>query len=134
MLKQGWRGYIFSRPIGGQIIPQRVQNLVIRDHCRRHDLLYLLSAVEYGMDGCFMMLRDQAAGAASVEGLICYSTHLLPPDPGQRAALFDAFLTAGGGIRFALEDLVVDEPAQVALIEDILMCRALARSTSEGLF
>ena len=31
----GYRGYIFSKEIGGNFIPQRVQNLVIKDYANK---------------------------------------------------------------------------------------------------
>ena len=44
---KGYRGYIFSNPINGNFIPQRVQNLVIKDYATRNKLFYKLSATEY---------------------------------------------------------------------------------------
>ena len=57
-MKKGWRGYNFSRAIDGQMIPQRVQNLVIRDYCRRQGIDYLLSATEYSMENAAMILHS----------------------------------------------------------------------------
>ena len=38
--KKIFRGYIFSRRIENSIIPQRVQNLVIKDYCERNNLFF----------------------------------------------------------------------------------------------
>ena len=56
MNNYSWRGYIFSRKIGEHVVPQRVQNLVVRTCAERHGLTYLLSTTEYYMENCFMML------------------------------------------------------------------------------
>ena len=45
--KSGWRGYVSSREINGQLIPQRVQNLVLRTYAEKAGIRYLLSATEY---------------------------------------------------------------------------------------
>ena len=77
---EGFRGYIFSRPFQGERVPQNVQNLVIRDFAARSRLTYLLSATEYAMPGCFMMLEQVLAELPALEGMICYSIFQLPPD------------------------------------------------------
>ena len=52
------RGYIFSRSFMGERAPQHVQNLVIRDYCKKNNLLYLLSSTEYAMKNCHLMLEQ----------------------------------------------------------------------------
>ena len=54
----GVRGYIFSRPFMGERVPQHVQNLVIRDYCKKQELKYLLSATEYAMEGSHLILAS----------------------------------------------------------------------------
>ena len=55
-MKKGYRGYVFSRPFMGQRQPSHIQNIVIRDYCRRYGLEYLLSATEYAMPHSFLLL------------------------------------------------------------------------------
>ncbi len=123
---KGWRGYISSKEMGGSFVPQRVQNLVIRDYAARHGLLFLLSAVEYDMDDCVMMLRTVMAAAADLDGIIFYSTHLLPRDDGFRKSVYRSFLEAGGALRFALEELLVTDEGGIAMMEELIMCRRLS--------
>ncbi len=125
---RGWRGYVFSRQIGGGHTPHRVQNLVIRDCARRHGLTYLLSATEYDIDGSYMMLKATLDELDALEGAIFYSTHMLPADEAFRRTVYDAFLARGKGLRFALEDLAILTAADTAQIEDLLMARALSAS------
>ena len=49
---KGFRGYIFSREINGNYIPQRVQNLVIKDFSFRKNIFFKLSSTEYNMKNC----------------------------------------------------------------------------------
>ena len=49
------RGYMSSREFMGERVPQHVQNLVIRNYCNQNKYQYLLSAVEYAMDGSYFI-------------------------------------------------------------------------------
>ena len=57
MTVKGYKGYIFSRSVGGGFTPQRVQNLVIREYAKKLNKVFQLSATEYYMDDCFLMLE-----------------------------------------------------------------------------
>lgn len=63
----------------GQPHPQHIQNLVIRDHAKRHGLLFKLSATEYVIPGCYMMLEGLLEELPALEGIIAYSLFMLPP-------------------------------------------------------
>lgn len=125
-LNKGWRGYISSRAIGGQIIPQRVQNLVIRNYAQTRNMLFLLSATEYYMDNCYMILNALIAELDSLAGIIFYSVHLLPSEFQQRRQLYEAIITKECSLHFALEELVIAQSEDISLIEDIIACRQLA--------
>ncbi|CAM2007622.1 LIC12192 family sporadic carbohydrate cluster protein [Acanthopleuribacter pedis] len=129
--KRGWRGYISSREQGGHFIPQRVQNLVIRDYAARHGLLFLLSAVEYYMDDCTMMLRALVDEADSLAGILFYSTHLLPKDPVVREQLWQQVRERDFTLRFALEELVVADAQGITAMEDLLLVRDLTENRSD---
>ena len=51
------KGYIFSRPFLDERAPQHVQNIVIRDYCKKENLHYGLSAVEYAMKNSYKTLH-----------------------------------------------------------------------------
>ncbi|CCQ51343.1 LIC12192 family sporadic carbohydrate cluster protein (plasmid) [Crocosphaera watsonii WH 8501] len=128
--QQGWRGYISSREIGGQIIPQRVQNLVIRNYAQKKDLVFLLSATEYYMDNCYMMLNSLKDQLSELKGLIFYSLDLLPHQLSQRQLLYQSILSHQGELHFALEELVINHQENIELIEDIILCRQLSHKTN----
>lgn len=117
----GHRGYIASRKVRGQIMPQQVQNLVVRDYARRRGLTYKLSATEYGMPGCYMMLESVLAELDRLEGIILYSLFMLPRRQECRHVIYDRVLHSGGSLHAALEDLAITGPADIGRIEDILL-------------
>lgn len=126
MKRKGWRGYIFSRSIGGQMIPQRVQNLVLRSYAEKKGLLFLLSATEYHMPGSYMMLESLYPSLPKLEGLLFYSLNMLPDERARRLRLYDAVLESGCRVRFALEELSLSGKEDVALLEDVFAARRLS--------
>lgn len=114
----GYRGYIGSRAYFGSRAPAHVQNLVIRDYATRRGLAYLLSAVEYRMPGCFMMLEDVLCELGRIEGVVLYSLFMLPTDRDHRASVYRRVLDAGASLHAAVEDLVVADDAAARRIEE----------------
>ena len=125
-MNKAWRGYVSSREIGGHVVPQRVQNLVIRTCAERHGLTYLLSATEYYMDDCFMMLKSALDELGDIEGIIFYSTHQLPANTALRQDVYKKVLDKGSGLRIALEDLTLYNQNDIAILEDLIICQDLS--------
>ena len=123
--RSGYRGYIASRPILGERTAQHVQNLVVRDYARRKELAYLLSATEYAMPGCFMILHQVLADIDQVQGIIAFSLFMLPTAAEQRAPIWNRVLEGGASLHFALEGLAADDAESVARIEDIWLVRGV---------
>lgn len=133
MTRQGYRGYIASRPIAGERAAQHVQNLVVRDYAQRKGLIFLLSATEYAMPGCYMMLEQVLDELPTIEGIICYSLGMLPADPVRRQAVWRRVLDTGASLHGALEGLAVRSVADVARIEDIQLVSGLIPSCPTAL-
>ena len=75
-------GYIFSREIDGNIIPQKVQNLVIRDYATRTSKNLLLSSTEYKMNNSYLMLNSLIKNQnKKFNGIILYSLFMLKNYP-----------------------------------------------------
>ena len=72
------KGYIFSREINGTIIPQKVQNLVIREYCKNKNYIYQLSSVEHKMKNTFHVLDEVLNSLSNVNGIVMYSIFQLP--------------------------------------------------------
>ena len=78
-----FRGYISSRKLeDNNLIDQSVQNLVIRNACDKRGFVYMLSATEYGMKNCFLMLNQviQDLSKGKCDGIALYSIEQLPKD------------------------------------------------------
>ncbi len=119
----GVKGYICSRPFLGERVPQHVQNLVIRDYCQRNGLEYLLSATEYAMPGCFMILNQLIDEISDVAGIVAYSLFMMPEKTPQREHIFCSILNAGRSLHFAMEGLKVSNAETLARVEDIWRVR-----------
>ena len=63
---RGYRGYISSNMVE-RSVPQNVQQLVIRDYCKRNGLEFLLSATEYCFGGTKIL------DAIQEDGIVFYS-------------------------------------------------------------
>jgi sporadic carbohydrate cluster protein (TIGR04323 family) len=107
----------------GERAAQHVQNLVIVNYAERENLSYLLSATEYAMPDCFMMMEQLLDELPQLEGVICYSLFMLPRRPERREAIYDALIGARAEMHFAVERLVLREPRDIAGIEAMWLMR-----------
>ena len=115
------RGYVASRPFFGNRVPQHVQNIVIRDYCARRGFTYLLSATEYAMPACYMMLEDALNELPGIDGIAMYSIFMLPRRPERRREIYRRILAAGASLHGAVETIALECAAHVQTIEDIWM-------------
>ena len=75
-------GYISSREIDGNIIPQKVQNLVIRDYAERYNMNLLLSSTEYKMKNSFLIFNSLISRKTKkYKAVIIYSLFMLKNFP-----------------------------------------------------
>lgn len=125
MRHKNFRGYLSSRPVNSQVIPQRVQNLVIRQYARQNDLSCLLSAAEYAMINCIIVLQGVLEELESLRGVIFYSLWQLPEDRALRRAVYQRFLVGGNELHFALEQLLIRNASDVSRVEDLWLTRNL---------
>ncbi len=117
------RGYVSSRPFFGERAPQHVQNLVIRDFCRRAGYAYLLSATEYAMPGCFMILQQVLNELPRGGGIAAYSLFMLPKGTERRLDVYHRVLDAGASFHAAVEGLSVFSEGDIRRVEDIWQVR-----------
>ena len=121
--KKIFRGYIFSRRIEGNLIPQRVQNLVIKDYCERHKLFFKLSATEYKMENCYLMLKSVLKNVSSIDGIVFYSIFMLPNIKKERLSIFKSVLKKKKIIRFALEEIELKNYSNIKDIENLYLIK-----------
>ena len=113
------RGYIFSREFMGERVPQFVQNLVIRDYCKKNKLTYLLSITEHAMKDSSYNLNKLLTDLEDIDGVILYSLFQLPIKEEDRLKFYKKIFFAKKKIYFALEDIQLDRHSSVGQIEDI---------------
>ena len=127
--QKGYRGYVFSRPVDSHRVPQHIQNLVIRDYAARRRLHYLLSATEYAMPDCYLMLEQVLAELEAIDGMILYTMFMLPAEPDRRLAVYRRVLETGGSLHAAVEGFVLAEEDDIERWETVLrtadICRTL---------
>ena len=117
----GFRGYIASRPVRDERMPQQIQNLVIRDYAARNGLAFKLSATEYSMPGCFIMLNTVMEELSTLDGVILFSMFMLPGNHAARHTVYEQILGHGRELHAALENLSIRSPKDIARFEDILL-------------
>ena len=113
------RGYIFSREFMGERVPQFVQNLVIRDYCKKNNLTYLLSVTEHAMENSSYNLNKLLADLKDIDGVILYSLFQLPIKEEDRFKFYKKIFSVKKKIYFALENIQLDCQTAVDQIEDI---------------
>ena len=117
------RGYNFCRPFMGERAPQHVQNIVIREYCKKNNLLYLLSSTEYAMENCHLMLGQVLDELKSIDGIVAYSLFQLPEDKNLRLKVYKKILDLKKEIHFSVEDLKITTMRDVEKIENIWQVR-----------
>ena len=113
------RGYIFSRPFLGERVPQHVQNLVIRDYCKKNQFQFLLSATEYAMPNSDIMLKQVISELDKINGIVAYSIFQLPINLEDRVVAIRSILEQKKEIHFACEDMRIQNNEDFEKIQNI---------------
>ena len=116
----GFRGYISSRQFGAQRVPQHIQNLVIRDYCKRREINYLLSATELAMPETYIMLAQLREQVDEIDGVVFYSIEQLPTEDRDRSEFFSRMISTGRRCYFSVEDLCVYDSESLQRLEQVL--------------
>ena len=119
MKKKIFRGYIFSREFMGERVPQNVQNLFIRDFCNKKNFQYLLSATEYAMKNCSMVLAQAINDTKKIDGIVAYSIFQLPSEKQKRIKYLQKIINLKKIFYGALEDFKVSNDRDLEQIEEI---------------
>ncbi len=117
--RRGYRGYVGSRTYPCGRAPQHVQNLVIRDFCERQGMQYLLSATEYAMPNCYLILEQAMDELPAIEGIVLYSIFMLPEDREHRLAIYRRVLDAGAELCGAVEGYRIASQEDIERVEMI---------------
>ena len=117
------KGYISSRPLNDNVaVDQSIQNMVIRNSCNKRGFTFLLSATEYGMKNCFLILNQvlQDLKNNKFEGVAFYSLLQLPRSFKIREKIYKASILKGKTIFFCMENILIDKKNNIEKIEQII--------------
>jgi len=123
------KGYIFSRSFMGERAPQHVQNIVIRDFCKKNSLDYQLSAAEYKMKNSFLILKDIVSNMKKIDGIVAYSLLQLPLNSFERNKILKTLIKKRKFISFAVENMTVSNIKEINNINSILKIKKTLLST-----
>ncbi len=122
------RGYISSRKLeDNNLVDQSVQNLIIRRACERYGFKYMLSATEYGMKDCFLMLNQviQDSKKGKNDGIAFYSIEQLPKNPKIRKDIYNIILKNKKKIILSLEDMILENKKDIKNLENLIKIKFL---------
>jgi len=114
------RGYISSRSFSDNWVPQHIQNTIIRDFCNKKQLHYLLSAAEYAVPDCYMVIEEMAQESARLFGIVLYSIYQLPVNESNRIALCKSILNNDCFIYSSVEDICIGNEEDLLRVNTIL--------------
>ena len=113
----------------GEGAPQHVQNIVIRDFCKKNSLDYQLSAAEYKMKNSFLILKDIVSNMKKIDGIVAYSLLQLPLNSFERNKILKTLIKKGKFISFAVENMTVSNIKEINNINSILKIKKTLLST-----
>jgi len=116
-------GYISSRPINGNYIPQKVQNILAREYCKNNNYVYYMGAAEFMSRDSFSVLKSEISRLCKSEkehkGIVCYSIDMLPSSDVTEH-LVKSIIKRDKSLHFFLEDLCVSNPIELLNLLDLL--------------
>jgi|TARA_B110000259_G_C13912428_1_gene361445 sporadic carbohydrate cluster protein (TIGR04323 family) len=126
------KGYIFSRTFMGERVPQSVQNLLLRDYCKRKKYNFHLSSVEYCIENSFMHLNNLVNNLEKYDGIIAYSLFQLPKDPNVRKKLLIKIVNNKKTFHCAIENIIIKDTSTIEKINDIWSIKQTILSEEEA--
>lgn len=120
------KGYIFSRPFFGERVPQHIQNIILRDYCKKKDINFLLSATEYAVDKSTYILFELVKDFRNYNGIVLYSVFQLPSEKKLRHQLFKKTIEKKKELHFACENIVAKTKVDFEEIERIFLIKKLS--------
>ena len=114
------KGYIFSRDFFGERIPQKVQNIVIRYFCNINNFEYQLSASEYKMKDCYLILENLISGFENYDYIVAYSLFQLPKNKIYREKILKKIIKKKKSIFFALEEIRISKISDIKKTNNLI--------------
>ena len=117
------RGYIFSRPFMGERVPQHIQNIVIKDYCKKKNILLLLSATEHSFSKSTIIIRQIVKDLKNYNGIVFYSMFQLPEDINFRKEIYKKIILQKKSLFFACEGIEVKTILDSERVENIWLVK-----------
>lgn len=133
MSRRGHRGYIGARMAMGRSVPQSVQQLVLRDYCRKRGLEYLLAATEYCLPGSTAVLDGVLDELDRIAGIVMYSLFLFPERRAKRQEMLRRVLDHGATLHTAVEGIVIAGDEDARRVEDTWLVAGVLGAQHPGL-
>ncbi len=122
-----YQGYVSSRDINENFIPQRIQNLALRNYAEQNNLLLNLSGTEYSIDNCFMILKSILNTVSSLDGVIFYSIWQLESSSEMFKRIESCILDDHSRFHFVLENMVVTTVEDLRGIKDLCSVNRISK-------
>lgn len=107
----------------GERAPQYIQNLAIRDYCNKNKYNFILSSVEYAMEGSSLILDEIISKIKSIDGIALYSLFQLPINETKRKYVYTKILENKKSLHFILENLKLENWNDISKIENIWLIK-----------
>ena len=117
------KGYIFSRSFLGERVPQHIQNIVIRDYCVKNNIILLMSATEYAIEGSSYVLSELIHNLKNYDGIIFYSLFQLPVKKEDRYQVYKTIIKKKKKLHFVVENLSINKKDDSIKIEKIFLLK-----------
>ncbi len=130
-MRKALRGYIVSGNTLNPFIPQRVQNLVIRDYCESNSLDFLLSSTEFSFEGSDQTLKSLLKKDESKDGIVFYSIDQFIFSQKILSSI-EEYLSVGKEVHFALEEKKLASKKDLKDLSGLIKIKALSNSPSQA--
>ena len=116
------RGYISSREFSdGKFVDQSIQNMIIKQACEKRSYTFQLSATEYGMSECYLMLEKiiEDLKQKNMNGIAFYSIYQLPPGK-LRTKLFKEVIKRRKIILFCYQNILIKNFKDIEKLNELV--------------
>ena len=117
------KGYIFSRPFLGERVPQHIQNIILREYCKKKNINFKLSATEYQIKNSTHILNELIENIKNYDGLVFYSFLQLPEAKNERLNIYKIFKKNKKELHFAVENLIIKTKQSFEDIENLFLLK-----------
>lgn len=130
-MMKNYKGYISSRDCFGTYFPQKIQNIVIRDYCKKKKINYELSSAEYTMKNSYLVLNEIIKDMKKIDGIIAFSIFQLPTEKKKRNEILEKILKKNKKISFVLESFSVNTLKDIKKLNEIWAIKSITLNSKK---